>query len=469
MALNSFDRAVSPATSTRSTAVVVAAASVAVLLASLWLLPDVPHAPIIATKTWYDGILPELHAAREPVLLRDSPTSEWKTSRWTVVRVALSLVGLVSVKSATPPVFKHYDPHLELAAHFPPPFNTEEFSTGTPMVAALTTLPFHLWDEESTLDRNRVTGYYINGELRELAPTLVGDISPLAPFVLPSAAATTFVKLWLGGPRVVANLHYDATHNIFHQVCGKKRFILFPPSAFEHLYIHSRLHPSHRQSQLDVTRPLDELAARYPRYDATGTVIDAVLDAHVCCVLDRVDVTLHPGDTLYLPPMWFHCVIADEPSVSVNVWSDGPELDALQHALADPMPYLPAFEARGWVIDLDTHLFALQLFVQGILAAVLPHPRASMAAYVDAQRQLETLPLDSPFACGRAPPSAAKTMRAAMPTYVDAVVDGSFGRMLPSSAHIMVWSFVEALLAQTIDPLYVTNFLDTCVAVGDRP
>ncbi|KAH9109004.1 hypothetical protein LEN26_005814 [Aphanomyces euteiches] len=412
----------------------VSVAVIAILLtafSSLWFAPQRG----LPVKQWHDNLLAELHDTRMPLLIQDSPTQMWNTSHWTLQHVVSKFATWpLSIHEASPPVFKHYDPNLELATKFPPPFNTSKASNKHQVMALLKS-------------RNASVGYYINDELKRIAPDLGRDIHPVKPFVTHSAAGSTFVKLWVGGPRVIANLHYDATHSIFHQVDGEKRFILFPPSSFQHLYVYSRLHPSHRQSQLDLTQPSSILAS-FPLYQNAA--------AH------RIDVTLKPGDTMYLPPFWFHCVITDAPSVSINVWSDSPELQIFHRVLQNPVPYLSDFEARGWVYDLPTHLFGLQLFVTKLLARSVPQSKQFVDAYVDSQRRTG-IPIES-FECGQASSKAIdEKMNQAMKIVVRSLVKDSFGQMKASSAAILVMSFIEALLAQYIDPLYVPSFLNSCI------
>ena len=54
--------------------------------------------------------------------------------------------------------------------------------------------------------------------------------------------------LWLSHPGVVAQTHYDTQHNVFIQIHGSKRFLLFPPA--EELFQYPNIHRSYRQSQL---------------------------------------------------------------------------------------------------------------------------------------------------------------------------------------------------------------------------
>ena len=75
--------------------------------------------------------------------------------------------------------------------------------------------------------------------------------------------------MWVSSQGVVANIHYDATHNFYLQVKGRKRVILAPPSQWKYLCIffnfdfvhigsdstdmHPQPHPSDRQSQVNFT------------------------------------------------------------------------------------------------------------------------------------------------------------------------------------------------------------------------
>ena len=54
--------------------------------------------------------------------------------------------------------------------------------------------------------------------------------------------------LWLSHPGVVAQTHFDTQHNLFIQVQGIKRFLLFPPDTELHSY--PNIHRSYRQSQI---------------------------------------------------------------------------------------------------------------------------------------------------------------------------------------------------------------------------
>ncbi|KAK0741628.1 hypothetical protein B0T21DRAFT_381455 [Apiosordaria backusii] len=125
-------------------------------------------------------------------------------------------------------------------------------------------------------------------------PTLADD------FVLPEQLALVRENLFssvlrLSGP-VNMWLHYDVMANVYCQVGGSKRLILFPPSDVEHL----SFAPGASSSSIDVFSCLEspELAQTHPH--------EAVLGL---------------GEVLFLPPLWLHTATpTSDQSIAVNVF-----------------------------------------------------------------------------------------------------------------------------------------------------
>ncbi|KHN97835.1 Leucine carboxyl methyltransferase 2 [Metarhizium album ARSEF 1941] len=91
-------------------------------------------------------------------------------------------------------------------------------------------------------------------------------------------------------------LHYDVMANVYAQVSGSKRMVLFPPRDVEHLLFA----PGASSSSLDVFSELEtrQLAATHP-YEAV----------------------LAPGDILFLPACWPHAAATvTDWSIAVNVF-----------------------------------------------------------------------------------------------------------------------------------------------------
>ena len=144
----------------------------------------------------------------------------------------------------------------------------------------------------------------------------------------------TSINLWVGGAGSTAGTHFDMSHNVFTQVGGRRLFVLFPPAAHVALRIHPQLHPSSRQAQEDVEAALrcawateraalqaappppcaadtlsralrERLRASARAKAAKATAATAAEPAAPPLCLAH---TLKPGETLYLPPLWFHWV-----------------------------------------------------------------------------------------------------------------------------------------------------------------
>lgn len=105
--------------------------------------------------------------------------------------------------------------------------------------------------------------------------------------------------------------HYDPQDNVFLQVTGYKRVLLFHPRHFGCLYPWPVHHPQDRQSRVNFEEP--DLRS-FPRFaELNGQGIEAILG---------------PGDLLHIPPGWWHHVeMLPSPRgevVSFNFWYPPP-------------------------------------------------------------------------------------------------------------------------------------------------
>lgn len=124
-------------------------------------------------------------------------------------------------------------------------------------------------------------------------PELWAEVArpPLVRGLLEDQPATFFSRAGVRTP-----LHYDLCHNLYVQLTGRKRFVLFAPHERRHLRARSRLFRDYWRSPVDV--------------DA----LDRDRTAHRAAPFEAV---LAPGDTLFIPGGWWHAVQTLEESVAM--------------------------------------------------------------------------------------------------------------------------------------------------------
>ena len=139
--------------------------------------------------------------------------------------------------------------------------------------------------------------------------------------------------LWLSHPGVIAQTHYDTQHNFFIQIHGTKRFLIFPPS--EELFQYPNIHRSYRQSQLhfeeknDISRKLAFFSSQSGNSTEGSVVTEdsptAAMNPLTYPVMEgkaeAIELLLHPGDILYIPPYWQHRVESLTLALSLSVLS----------------------------------------------------------------------------------------------------------------------------------------------------
>lgn len=252
----------------------------------------------------HDGMADRIvatYAGAHPVVITDSVAQQWAAlTLWTpqYLQTTLRDTGVDLYVSQSSPVFgPYFDPQRPMAL------------AGLPSV-----VPRHAYRQvamDGTAALRLLAASAMNAPpfhylTTALPPALERDLFPFHDLLSPMPARSS-LTLWVGqsgAPRtrrpVVSPCHQDGYHNLFVQVRGTKQFTLFPPNASDVLHPFPFLHPSHAQCGANVSQ----------------------LRPHVAAAAGRRDVTLQPGDMLYLPPLWFHEVtsLSGAPTVSVNVW-----------------------------------------------------------------------------------------------------------------------------------------------------
>ncbi len=159
-------------------------------------------------------------------------------------------------------------------------------------------MPFNRFIEMIEADPGNdayLTAYNSASNAAALAP-LQADIGRLDKFLAQSAEDPGGM-MWIGPPGTFTSLHHDLTNNLLVQILGRKRVILAAATALPKLY-----NDTHVFSRIrDVTDP--------------------DLDLREFAKIQGVrfhEVTLIPGQALFIPVGWWHQVKALDLSISIT-------------------------------------------------------------------------------------------------------------------------------------------------------
>jgi len=109
--------------------------------------------------------------------------------------------------------------------------------------------------------------------------------------------------LLVGMSDVVTPAHFDILENLYVQIFGRKRVILFSPDYFRSLYPYPVGHPHDRQTQVDFDNPDFD---KFPRFSE----------------IRGMEVALEKDEVLYIPNYWWHYIESESQSktISMNFW-----------------------------------------------------------------------------------------------------------------------------------------------------
>jgi hypothetical protein len=157
-------------------------------------------------------------------------------------------------------------------------------------------------------------------------------------------------RIWIGN-KVTAPAHFDEYHNVACVVCGVRRFTLFAPEQLRNLYV-GPLDFAPTGAAIGIARLDRPDDPRFPRLK------DALAEAQVA--------DLHPGDAIYIPPMWWHHVESlAQINALVNYWwkpvpatglAPNTALGCLMHCILT-FRSLPPAERAAWKGLLDYYVF----------------------------------------------------------------------------------------------------------------
>jgi jumonji domain-containing protein 7 len=109
------------------------------------------------------------------------------------------------------------------------------------------------------------------------------------------------INLWFGSAGNVTPLHFDVSNNLFAQLHGCKRMVLFSPHDTPYLSPYPVQSNMRHVSNVDAESPDTNL---FPAY------------AHAA----PISLELNAGELLFLPAYWWHQVRSLTASISINFW-----------------------------------------------------------------------------------------------------------------------------------------------------
>jgi len=148
------------------------------------------------------------------------------------------------------------------------------------------------------------------------------------PAALPGSKLT-MANIWVGGDLMKNGLHFDNFDNLLHQIRGRKRALLFPPTDTENLYYSAATIRRH-DINLTQPKPFEGSGSHHDQIRHNVARVD-VFAADVASTHPKVKDTspmiceLEPGDAMFLPKGWHHAVISHAPlrrNLAVNTWYD---------------------------------------------------------------------------------------------------------------------------------------------------
>jgi hypothetical protein len=162
--------------------------------------------------------------------------------------------------------------------------------------------------------------------------------------------ADVLPRIWLGN-RITTPAHVDEWNNVACVVAGSRRFTLFAPEQVANLYV-GPLDFAPTGAAMSMVSLRDPDFDRYPKFRA------ALKAAQVA--------VLQPGDSIFIPPLWWHHVESLEPfNVLVNYWWHEPlgasskadsAFDALLHGILS-IRSLPPESRRAWQAFFEQYVF----------------------------------------------------------------------------------------------------------------
>ena len=274
----------------------------------------------------------------KPTLIKGSEVNRWYAMKhWNVEYLKKKITELHHVYNNTNRWFgPYYDPNKPLT---PLVARRNPYKTNVTMKAT------DFFEQIKAKDNHGYFLYY-TGSIQSIGQ--LGDVQPIQEQISLNPADNS-ISVCFGETGLIEHMHYDTYHNFYTQIKGRKKFTIFAPSEWVHLYPYPYLHPHHAQTQVNISNTND--TDKFPFITkATG-----------------IEITLDPGDLLYLPPLWFRHTETLDTSISVNIRTATEQKEIAQNIFSKDIPV--------WEENTRTKCIGTVLLIDGIFTRVCNRKR----------------------------------------------------------------------------------------------
>lgn len=151
---------------------------------------------------------------------------------------------------------------------------------------------------EDSVESGKQPNWYISVKPEQYFPEICDEVERPAYC---SRALWRSSRLWVGGGCTTTPIHRELTPNILSVVRGKKELILFVPRDGRGLYPFA---PWSRVPHLCQVNPEKPDLKQFPK----------------ARFVEPWRVMLEEGDSLFVPPLWWHAVQTSGFSIAINFW-----------------------------------------------------------------------------------------------------------------------------------------------------
>jgi len=158
-----------------------------------------------------------------------------------------------------------------------------------------------LKDYIDTISTNKsgsgIAYYLAQIDFEKYFPELIVDITYPEYFL-----RKPIIYFWFGySPTTsVSHLHFDDPHNVFVQIRGRKRIILFPP--IDYLSFYTAIEDIDCMFHFSKVNPINPDVESFPKFPWQ----------------EKIEVIIEAGEILYIPPFWWHHVTAINENISLS-------------------------------------------------------------------------------------------------------------------------------------------------------